>query len=207
MTRKVSRKPIANFFIKRDLQFRLIRKIVSAVLFATAIFAATMLITYHIKYADDAFYQVTLNNTEPQIGDRLDFVSIILPSVVISSIVNIALAFLVGLYASRKYAVPIFKLEQWATLLNTGHFTARLRFREKEEMKELCERCNELAENMRGKFSEIQTAATALSQKSGPSAELNKILETLQTLGLDKTAVEVRTSVIQNVSMEEASQV
>jgi nitrogen fixation/metabolism regulation signal transduction histidine kinase len=199
MERKFVRKPIANFFIKKDLQLRLIVKIVSAVLLATAIFAGTMIITYHFTYSNDAFYQVTLNDNEPQIGDRLNIVSIILPSLIISSVVNIVLAFIVGLYASRKYAVPIFKLEQWANLVNEGHITAKLRFREKEEMNELSNTCNLLIENLRLKMMEIQTLVRTLQEKKVANDELRKIQTVLDTLQLNHDAIEVQTSIIRAV--------
>src|SRR4030042_1578517 len=112
MKKKAIRKPVANFFIKRDLQIRLIKKIVAAVLISTVVCMATLLLTYLAKYKSAAFYRVTFN-IGASIGNRENIISIIFPSLLISSIVNLFIAIGIGLYASRKYAVPIFKLEQW----------------------------------------------------------------------------------------------
>jgi methyl-accepting chemotaxis protein len=202
MDKKFIRKPIGNFFIKKDLQVRLIFKIVGAVLIATAIFAATMVVTYHFKYTDAAFYQVTLNNTEPQIGDRLNIVSIILPSLIISSVVNIVLAFFVGLYASRKYAVPVYKLEQWASLLSEGHLAAKLIFREKGEMKELSTHCNIFAENFCAKLLAIKNLTKAIQAKKIATEETGKIMELLNTIEFESEAVEVHTAYIKKSDPE-----
>jgi methyl-accepting chemotaxis protein len=192
MTEQFHRKPLSNFFIKRSLQIRLIIKIVVAVLIATATFAATILIMYHFKYANMPFYQIDLLKTE--IYDRLNIVSIILPSLIVSSIVNIILAFLVGLYASRKYAVPIYKLEQWARMIRQGKISAQIRFREREEMKELSDDCNELTSGLRLKFCEIKKQALALKEKVKDSEELKKIEDVLATLELEGELIEIHTT-------------
>jgi len=193
MPDKYPRKPIGNFFIKKDLQIRLIAKIVLSVLLATVVFAVTLLITYHIMYSSAAFYQVTLAKGAPEIGDRLKIVTILLPSMCISAVVNVLLAVCVGLYASRKYAVPIFKLEKWASLLLEGKFTAVLRFREKDEMKELSDKCNACTQLIRNKLLTIRDLANRLA-KDGPVSEpLKQIQAEIGLMELDSEAFEVRT--------------
>jgi methyl-accepting chemotaxis protein len=194
MPQKYPRKPIGNFFIKKDLQIRLILKIVLSVILATAVFAATLLLTYYISYRDAAFYQVTLQRGAPEIGDRLEIVSILLPSMLISAVVNVFLAICVGLYASRKYAVPIFKLERWAGLLNAGDMTAKLRFREKDEMKELSESCNRLSEDLRGKFVRLKRQLEAVSKKGPVPDELHSIVEMVTKMELESHSIEVQTA-------------
>lgn len=193
MPGKYPRKPIGNFFIKKDLQFRLIAKIVLSVLLATGIFAATLLITYRIMYSSAAFYQVSLTKGSPEIGDRLEIVTILLPSILISAIVNVALAFFVGLYASRKYAVPVFKLEKWASLLLDGKLTAVLRFRERDEMKELSDKCNACTEKFRNKMLTIRSLAEKLAAQGTSSEDLKQIQTEVSEMELDSEAFEVRT--------------
>lgn len=140
MTEQFHRKPLSNFFIKRSLQIRLIIKIVIAALLATIICSCTLLIVYYLRYNSVLLYtmdQLTNLNKE-------NIIFIILPSLLISSLVNFIVAVCLGLYASRKYAVPIYKLEQWARMIRQGKISAQIRFREREEMKELSDDCNEL---------------------------------------------------------------
>lgn len=194
MPTKVSRKPIGNFFIKKQLQVRLITKIVMAVLLSTLIFAGVLAVTYHFTYRDAAFYQVTLSRTEPEIGDRLNIIAIILPSLLISAVVNIVIAFGVGLYASRKYAVPIYKLEQWSNLLRQGRLSAKLLFREKQEMEDLINGCNEFTEELRDRLLKVKRAAHALQKRDPDSQELRTVVGILDTLELESQPIEVHTS-------------
>ena len=103
MTEQFHRKPLSNFFIKRSLQIRLIIKIVIAALLATIICSCTLLIVYYLRYNSVLLYtmdQLTNLNKE-------NIIFIILPSLLLSSLVNFIVAVCLGLYASRKYAVPI----------------------------------------------------------------------------------------------------
>ncbi len=196
MDKKFSRKPVANFFIKRDLQLRLILKIVLAVLISTAVCVATLLLTYVAKYESTVFYRVTFD-LGASIGNRENIITIILPSLIIASIINIIIAFFIGLYASRKYAVPIFKLEKWVHLLRDGHMSAQLQFREKEEMRELCSNCNQLSEELRAKFEQIEKYIDEFKEKPDDPEPYNSIKEILEEMEIKSEAIEVHTSFIQ----------
>jgi signal transduction histidine kinase len=190
MTEQFHRKPLSNFFIKRSLQIRLIIKIVIAALLATIICSCTLLVVYYLRYNSVLLYtmdQLTNLNKE-------NIIFIILPSLLISSMVNFIVAVCLGLYASRKYAVPIYKLEQWARMIRQGKISAQIRFREREEMKELSDDCNELTSGLRIKFSEIKKQTEALKEKMKDSAELKKIDAVLATLELEGELIEIHTT-------------
>jgi methyl-accepting chemotaxis protein len=190
MTEQFHRKPLSNFFIKRSLQIRLIIKIVIAALLATIICSCTLLIVYYLRYNSVLLYtmdQLTNLNKE-------NIIFIILPSLLISSLVNFIVAVCIGLYASRKYAVPIYKLEQWARMIRQGKISAQIRFREREEMKELSDDCNELTSGLRLKFCEIKKQALALKEKVKDSEELKKIEDVLATLELEGELIEIHTT-------------
>jgi hypothetical protein len=190
MTEQFHRKPLSNFFIKRSLQIRLIIKIVIAALLATIICSCTLLVVYYLRYNSVLLYtmdQLTNLNKE-------NIIFIILPSLLLSSLVNFIVAMCLGLYASRKYAVPIYKLEQWARMIRQGKISAQIRFREREEMKELSDDCNELTRDLRIKFSEIKKQALALKEKVKDSEELKKIETVLATLELEGELIEIHTT-------------
>ncbi|MBD3346352.1 MAG: hypothetical protein GF401_14955 [Chitinivibrionales bacterium] len=193
MPQTANRKPIGNFFIKKPLQMRLISKIVLAVIISTLVCSGTLLFTYLLKYQSTAFYRVILDHNM-DIPPRENIIFIILPSLLISAVVNILVAAVIGLWASRKYAVPIYKLEQWADLLKDGNLTAKLRFREKEEFKELSSHCNKLSENLREKFLEIKTSSDSLKERVEDSEELAHIDDVLEGLELETKPIEVHTT-------------
>ena len=190
MTEQFHRKPLSNFFIKRSLQIRLIIKIVIAALLATIICSCTLLIVYYLRYNSVLLYTMDqLTNLNKEI-----IIFIILPSLLLSSLVNFIVAVCIGLYASRKYAVPIYKLEQWARMIRQGKISAQIRFREREEMKELSDDCNELTSGLRLKFCEIKKQALALKEKVKDSEELKKIEDVLATLELEGELIEIHTT-------------
>ncbi len=191
MTEKFTRKPISNFFIKKSLQIRLIAKIVVAALASTLLTAACLIIVYYLKYQTVVVYQLDKLTQELS---REHIIFLILPTLLLSSIVSLVLSFGVGLYSSRKYAVPIYKLEQWASLLQKGKMSAMLRFREKEEMKELSDKCNLLASELRFRFIDIQKGVELLKQ-SDPSSPIAANMEkALSGLELGNDAIEVNTT-------------
>ena len=195
MHNKHGRKPISNFFIKKKLQMRMMKKIIFAVIVATLVCVATLLITYLVKYKSAVFYRVTFD-MDASIGNRENIISIILPSLIISGIVNIGIGILIGLYASRKYALPIFKLEQWVELLQDGCMTVKLNFREKAEMQELCDECNNLSESLRKKFDTIQTNLLELEKDNQDSEALQKIQKVLDTMVLRAEPFKIQTNYI-----------
>jgi methyl-accepting chemotaxis protein len=193
MSSTVHRKPIANFFILKDLQMRLIMRIVLAGFVSTLVCSGTLLLTYLVKYKSVHFWLVNLGQN-PDISDPKNIVFIILPSLAISTIVNIAVAIAIGFYASRKYAVPIYKLEQWAMLLRMGKLNARLTFREKEEMQELTNRCNLLADDLRTRFLEIKKQAESLRNSGVQNDQVSTIEKIVSQLELESQAIDVHTN-------------
>jgi methyl-accepting chemotaxis protein len=192
MPANTGRKPIANFFIKKDLQLRLITKIVLAVLAATMVSALTLLGVYYLRYESVLLYQMDhlANLTKENI------IAILLPTLLISGLVNIVVAFFIGLYASRKYAVPIYKLEQWSSLLNDGNLTAQLRFREKDEMRELTRRCNELSESLRQKFVTLKAGLKTLDEAHPQSEAIKELREIVDSMAVDTGTIEVHTTFV-----------
>lgn len=190
MSSKVHRKPIGNFFIKKSLQIRLIRKIAVAALLSTLVSSGSLIFVYYLKYQTVIVYQLDKLTQEL---NREHIIFLILPTLLVSALVSVFVSFCIGLYSSRKYAVPIYKLERWATLLRTGKMSALLRFREKEEMKELSDKCNQLAAEMRDRFIEIKKHAALLKKNESTAASGEDLEKILVNLELDKGPIEVNT--------------
>jgi methyl-accepting chemotaxis protein len=176
------RKPVGNFFIKKSLQLGLIIKIMAVSFVSSVVAAGTLLLVYFLKYKTTVIYMFDhITN-----GLREEYIVwLILPSLVISSVVGLMLAFGIGLYASRKYAVPVFKIEQWASKLLDGKMTAVLRFREKEEMRDLSKKCNELGTMFCEVMAEVQKDVKALQTAGVKNPEVAAIAERLGKLELE----------------------
>jgi methyl-accepting chemotaxis protein len=192
MSSKVTRKPIGNFFIKKALQLRLIKKIVIAALLSTLVSSGSLILVYYIKYQTVIVYQLEKLTQELS---REHIVYLILPSLLVSTLVSILVSFGIGLYSSRKYAVPIYKLEQWATLLKNGKLSVLLRFREKEEMKELSDKCNQLAMEFRERFIQIKHLSDQLKEQDATAAVASELKKIISNLDLDKNPIEVTTGI------------
>ncbi|MCX7727653.1 MAG: hypothetical protein N2053_12500 [Chitinispirillaceae bacterium] len=188
-TKKV-RRPIGNFFIKKALQLRLIVKIVIAALLSTLLSSASLILVYYIKYKTVIVYQLEKHT---QNLNREHIIFLILPALIVSILVSVIVAFGIGLYASRKYAVPIYKLEQWASLLKSGKLGAMLRFREKEEMKELSDKCNQLSKEIMNRFLEIKNLSISLKGNDATVPIANSIDKSLEGLELEPNLIEVTT--------------
>jgi len=179
--RKFVRKPFGNFFIKKSLQMRLIVKVVAAALVTAIVSSGSLFAVYYLKYKTVLVY---LWSEETNEITKENIIYLVLPVLLISAVVGIAVAFGIGLYASRKYAVPIFKIEQWAAMLHSGKMSAILRFREYEEMKELSQKCNELGALIRDTLLDIRTKVNTLMEEGVENPELEAIAEKLDSMEL-----------------------
>lgn len=187
---KKARRPIGNFFIKKALQVRLIIKIVVAALLSTVLSSVSLILVYYVKYKTVIVYQLDKLTQEL---NREHIIFLILPTLVVSAAVSVIVAFGIGLYASRKYAVPIYKLEQWASLLKSGKLGAMLRFREKEEMKELSDKCNQLSKEIMDRFLQIKNLSKTLKENDSTVSIANSIEKALEGLDLEPNLIEVTT--------------
>jgi methyl-accepting chemotaxis protein len=195
-----ARKPIGNFFVKKSLQLRLIFKIVGAVMLTTVVSCFSVLAVYYFSYTSLLFY--SLDKTS-NILEKQNILSILLPVLLISIIANLALALGIGFYASRKYAIPIFKLEQWASLLLQGKLTAVLHFREKEEMIELTSKCNHLTNYFLQHFLTIKRQVEALKETHQDSPAIQQIEKSLKDLDLNTEEIAVNTGFYQKMLRQE----
>ncbi|MDR2694237.1 MAG: hypothetical protein LBB74_08525 [Chitinispirillales bacterium] len=182
MAQKAVRRPVGNFFIKKSLQLRLIINVMTVSIVSSIVSAGTLYFFYFYRYDTTALYMFDVPSN---ILQKESVVWLIFPTLIISTVVGLALAFGIGLYASRKYAVPVFKIEQWASQILNGDMTVVLRFREKEEMQELSKKCNELGTMFRDIMAGIQKDVKALQSAGIRGPEVDAIAEKLGRLELE----------------------
>ncbi|MBD3420663.1 MAG: hypothetical protein GF398_11150 [Chitinivibrionales bacterium] len=184
--RSSGRKLLGNFFIKKDLQVDLIIRILGASLISTIISAGTIFVIYYLQHKSVLLYQMHTN------GDlsKGNIFVVILPSLLISVIINLLLAFAIGLYASRKFAVPIYKLENWAKEIKEGKINTKIRFREHRQMGSLTKSINILTDDLKGKFLEIKKALGNIDDAERQTTEIKRISDLLSEMDLGQTESE-----------------
>ncbi len=191
MKNSASRKPIAHFFVLKSLQLRLIYKVVGVVLLTTIISLGTVFLVYFFKYHTVVMYRLD-KVTQDLTHDNI--FSLILPTLLFSAFVNILVAVGIGFYASRKYAIPVYKLEQWCSLLLQGKLAAMLQFREREELKELSSKCNDLTQFFRQRLIIIKREVNGIKLAHPDSPAAAKMEQALQGLDLAADPIPVNTS-------------
>ena len=191
MANAINRRPIRNFFVKRTLQIRLIKNIVIAAVVSAVISSSTLFFVYYLRYKTVVVYQL---DQMTQNLSRENILTLIFPALLISAILCIILGLGIGLYSSRKYAVPIYKVEQWLTLLLEGKIGAVLQFREKDELKDLSTKCNTLGVELQKTFFEVRTKVQNLKDQNvapGIVSDLEKILSKIE---VESDPIKVSTS-------------
>ena len=174
------RRPVKNFFIKKDLQIRLIFKILISVIFTAIITTAVMAAVYYYKSGSGYFY--FMSNDLMEDLQRQSILKTILPSLLIAEFVSIVLGFSIGLFSSRKFALPVYKIEQWLDKIIKGEFGTKIFFREKEEFKEMTYKCNLLSDSLVKKFSSINEQLSSIEQSVSDPLVKEKISEVKKVL-------------------------
>jgi methyl-accepting chemotaxis protein len=164
MTDKNSRQPIRHFFIKKSIQYKIIGKIIFVVFLTALLTTITVSLMYNAKSQNGRFYY--MGNDTKQDLELDNILEIVLPSVIGAQVISMLIGVGIGLFSSRKIAVPIYKFEKWVTQLKTGNLLTRIEFREKEEMEDLTHECNTLVDFYRDKFVQIHEAVLSLERQA-----------------------------------------
>lgn len=158
------RRPVKNFLIKRDLQLRFIFKIVISVFITSAITLATLSAVYYYKSGSGYFY--FMSNDLAQDLQRQSILATILPSLLIAEVVSVLLGLGIGLVSSRKFAVPIYKMENWISSMLAGNLGSKIAFREKEEFRTLTVHCNSLSDYLTEILKDLERKLNDLEQST-----------------------------------------
>jgi|WetSurMetagenome_2_1015567.scaffolds.fasta_scaffold00027_67 methyl-accepting chemotaxis protein len=169
MPQKNERRPIHNFFVKKAMQIRIVVRILLMVFLSAAITTAAITVLYESKSRDGSFYY--MSNDVKQDLELKNILQFILPSVVAAQAFSIIIGLGIGLFSSRKMAVPIYKFEKWVSQLREGNLNTRITFREDEEMHDLTDECNAMAEHYRKVFRKINEEISAIERDAAGDAD------------------------------------
>jgi hypothetical protein len=177
---KSLRKPISNFFIKRSLQTSIIVQVLFLMVLTSVLTCVILGWFYNTKSQVGSFYY--MSNDVMQDLELTNILGIILPALVAAQAVSLLIAFGIGLISSRKVAVPIYKIEKWASQMRTGNLNALLVFREKERRatRELTGEINGVSEFYKGVLSEVSAAAESMNADPADAANVRRQIEALR---------------------------
>ncbi len=156
MPRKSVRHPFRNFFLKKRLQLQIISTVLLMVLATSIITTIILGIIYNAKAKGGNFFY--MSNNVMQDLELTSILGLILPALIAAQAVTLIIGAAVGLFSSRKAAVPVYKLEKWASQIKKGHLKTQLGFREENAMKDLEIQCNALSDTYMHTFKDIDTA-------------------------------------------------
>jgi len=177
---KSSRKPISNFLIKRSLQTGIIVNVLITMILTSVLTCAILAWFYNAKSQHGSFYY--MSNDVMQDLELTNILGIILPALIVAQFVSLVIAFGIGMFSSRKVAVPVYKIEKWAGQLRAGNLNTRLVFREKEQKmtSELTRECNAVVDFYKSIFADIHSAAEKIGTEADKSGDVRKHVETLK---------------------------
>lgn len=182
MTQKNVRQPFRHFFIKRSIQLKIIFEILFVVLLSAVVTTVALTLVYNTKSHNGSFYYMS-NDTRQDL-ELENILEFILPSVISAQVFSILIGLGIGLFSSRKIAVPIYKFEKWVSQLKNGNLNTKLSFREDEEMKDLTAECNALSGYYRDVFEKIGAAVDVLEKEAatnpGIAAQVKQLRKTLE---------------------------
>jgi methyl-accepting chemotaxis protein len=178
VTRPTSRKPIRNFLIKRSMQAKIILTIFGLVILTSLLTVAILAWLYNVKSQAGSFYY--MSNDVMQDLELTSILGVVLPAIAAAQLVSLVIAFAIGLFSSRKAAVPVYKIEKWAGQLRSGNLNTLLAFRDQDDLKELELQCNGVTDFYRGVLSEVHEVLESLEREGAQSEELSAHAEKLK---------------------------
>ena len=161
MPEKHSRRLVKNFFLKKSIQLRMTAGIFFTVLLMGTLTTGLLAFIYNTKSQQGSFYY--MSNDVMQDLELTSILGIILPPIITVDLLAVIVAFVIGLYSSRAVAVPLYKIEKWASRLKSGKLNTTLAFREEKAMKDLTIQCNAVTDFFRTLCVDIKEHADAIT--------------------------------------------
>jgi methyl-accepting chemotaxis protein len=162
------RRKIAHFFIKPGLQVKF------------ALFFVLYVLIVSLVTLGFIFLMVRLDIDGLEgMRTALYYLKVTYPGFWIAATVALIAGFIVGIYASRKVALPIYKVEQWSRLLKNGDLKAYLGMRESDFWGEMSETCNIFTQELRERVEALRKSYEG--DEATLRAEIKKLLDKYST--------------------------
>ena len=148
------RRPLANFVFFPAIQWPQIVRNCLLVLVTSVLAGVLIVALYQWEYGSTSIYVMDRDSAFFPL-ERSSLISILLPALVGSLLISIGLGWLLAIAASRRIALPIYKVIQWNRYVTDGNLRARLCFRPGDKLDELARSCNNALEATKAGYEDI----------------------------------------------------
>lgn len=173
-----NRRSVINYSIKKQMQLRLLVRVMLIALIATGI-AAAFFYFYSNQEIGQSFKQFHIH--------ARSFLDFLLPAIVVALIIGIVIAFGMAIFFPHRIAGPLYRMEkELKEKVGEGDLTVRFSVRNGDEVGELADALNIMVEKLRLRLGKIKTASDELAVCSNNvnkgDAHLKKILDAQKRL-------------------------
>lgn len=173
-----NRRSVINYSIKKQMQVRLLVRVMLIALIATGI-AAAFFYFYSNQEIGQSFKQFHIH--------ARSFLDFLLPAIVVALIIGIVIAFGMAIFFPHRIAGPLYRMErELKEKVGEGDLTVRFSVRNGDEVGELADALNIMVEKLRLRLGRIKTASDELAVCSNNvnkgDAHLKKILDAQKRL-------------------------
>ena len=153
-----ARKPLRNFIFHPKIQWpQILRNMLLAAFTAVGTGIAIMYL-YHREFGESSIYVMDRSSALYPL-DRRGLLDLLLPAVGATALMGMLLGWLMAFGASRRIALPVYKVSLWARRISEGDLHVRMGFRKPDQLEDLAEACNAALDHVRDGFQEFQAIA------------------------------------------------
>lgn len=150
----LARKPLRNFVFYPAIQWpQILRNCLLVVI--TAVLAGVMIMAlYRFEYGSTSIYVMDRNSAFFPL-EQTTLLALVLPALSAALLLAVLIGWMLALSASRRIALPIFKVIQWTRQVADGNLRAKLAFRPGDKLDELARSCNGALDAVRAGYEDL----------------------------------------------------
>lgn len=152
------RKPLRNFVFYPAIQWPQIVRNCLLVTITAVLAGAMIMFLYHLEYGSTSIYVMDRDSAFFPL-ERRSLMALVFPALLAAVVLSIMIGWMLALAASRRIALPIYKVIQWMRLVNDGNLRAKLAFRPGDKLDELARSCNGALDSLRAGYEDLHEIA------------------------------------------------
>ncbi|MBI5237923.1 MAG: methyl-accepting chemotaxis protein [Deltaproteobacteria bacterium] len=171
----VNRRRSVNFSIKREMQLRLLLRVMLIVVAAIGL-AGVFFYFYSRQSVGQSFKQFHIQATT--------FLDFLLPVVVIALVTGVVTALILTIFFPHKIAGPLYRMERLIKDdIGSGNLTVRFTVRKGDELNDLADALNIMLDRLKDKVGRINEAALELQHKAHELEKKDPFAEEVADIG------------------------
>lgn len=148
------RKPLRNFVFYPAIQWPQILRNCLLVAITSILAGGMIMLLYQIEYGSTSVYVMDRNSAFFPL-EQQSLLALVFPALLAALVMAILIGWMLALAASRRIALPIYKVIQWTRLVSEGNLRARLAFRPGDHLEELARSCNSALDSIRSGYEDL----------------------------------------------------